>query len=446
MEAAWPTSGKLPPSCLVFEPKGQVSSYGSKLGIYGFLNWQFRLAAYDGTRTPRTTQQPELPGASTEQKSTSIPSACALSGDGNHSPGSTPYPYTLDQLNQLAGHGEHVTTPHTRLIRSTGMQTAGWFLDLKSAGRLDLDPPYQRRSVWNLSFQQFFIDSLVRNYPAPTIFLQVDVYVDKPTIYRVIDGKQRLTALFEFKDDAFTTPDTLDDIGLAGLYYSELPQEVKLQILEYIFTVEQIKQASPGELNQAFDRLNRNVARLNKQELRHARFEGEFIRKVEQLAEHPFWVQVGLVTPARIRRMQDVEYVSELYIISSSGVQEGKDYLDEFYAGFDREIPNEREVDASFFAVQDYLKLVDADYPLKPTRFSNVADFYSLWAAISQLNANSQLPPPADAARRLKDFSVELDEQETRRSTDYRIAAVQGSNKRANREYRAKCLAEVLLG
>ncbi|MFJ7238150.1 DUF262 domain-containing protein [Streptomyces olivaceus] len=326
------------------------------------------------------------------------------------------------------------------------MQTAGWFLDLKSAGRLDLDPPYQRRSVWNLSFQQFFIDSLVRNYPAPTIFLQVDVYVDKPTIYRVIDGKQRLTALFDFKDDAFTTPDTLDDIGLAGLYYSELPQEVKLQILEYIFTVEQIKQASPGELNQAFDRLNRNVARLNKQELRHARFEGEFIRKVEQLAEHPFWVQVGLVTPARIRRMQDVEYVSELYIISSSGVQEGKDYLDEFYAGFDREIPNEREADASFFAVQDYLKLVDADYPLKPTRFSNVADFYSLWAAISQLNENSQLPLPTDAARRLKEFSVELDEQETRRSTDYRIAAVQGSNKRANREYRAKCLAEVLLG
>ncbi|WP_406383976.1 DUF262 domain-containing protein [Streptomyces sp. NBC_00117] len=326
------------------------------------------------------------------------------------------------------------------------MQTAGWFLDLKSAGRLDLDPPYQRRSVWNLSFQQFFIDSLVRNYPAPTIFLQVDVYVDKPTIYRVIDGKQRLTALFDFKDDAFTTPDSLDDIGLGGLYYSELPKEVKLHILEYIFTVEQIKQASPGELNQAFDRLNRNVARLNKQELRHARFEGEFIRKVEQLAEHPFWVQVGLVTPARIRRMQDVEYVSELYIVSSSGVQEGKDYLDEFYAGYDREIPNEQEVDGNFFAVQDYLKLLDEQYLLKPTRFSNVADFYSLWAAVSQLNDKSQLPPVDDAAGRLEAFSAELEGQDTRRSTDYRIAAVQGSNKRANREYRAKCLAEVLLG
>ncbi|MFI9767304.1 DUF262 domain-containing protein [Streptomyces sp. NPDC052415] len=339
-----------------------------------------------------------------------------------------------------------MTTPHTRLIRSTGMQTAGWFLDLKSAGRLDLDPPYQRRSVWNLSFQQFFIDSLVRNYPAPTIFLQVDVYVDKPTIYRVIDGKQRLTSLFDFKDDTFTTPDSLDDIGLGGMYYSELPKEVKLHILEYIFTVEQIKQASPGELNQAFDRLNRNVARLNKQELRHARFEGEFIRKVEQLAEHPFWAQVGLVTPARIRRMQDVEYVSELYIISISGVQEGKDYLDEFYAGLDREIPNEQEADSNFFEVQDYLKRLDGEYPLKPTRFSNVADFYSLWAAITQLNEKSQLPSALEAAHRLEAFSSEVEEQETRRSTDYRIAAVQGSNKRSNREYRAKCLAEVLLG
>ncbi|MGK9459792.1 YDG/SRA domain-containing protein [Streptomyces sp. G6] len=51
----------------------RVTSYGSKLGIDGFLIWQFRLEAYDDTPTPQTTQHPELPGAPAEPESTSAP-------------------------------------------------------------------------------------------------------------------------------------------------------------------------------------------------------------------------------------------------------------------------------------------------------------------------------------------------------------------------------------
>ncbi|MFH9765539.1 DUF262 domain-containing protein [Streptomyces microflavus] len=334
----------------------------------------------------------------------------------------------------------------TQFKRSTTTQAAGWFLDLNSSGRLDLDPPYQRRSVWNLAYKQFFIDSLIRNYPAPTIFLQVDVAVDRPMTYRVIDGKQRLTALFEFQRDEFTTPEDLNDLDLGNKYYSELPEEVRVSILEYVFTVENIKGASIGELNDSFDRLNRNVARLNKQELRHAKFDGAFIRKVEQLAEHPFWAEIGLVTPARIRRMQDVEYVSEMYIVSMDGIQEGKDYLDTYYAENDREITNESNTDGKFIAVQDYLRDVNQVASLRTSRFSNVADFYSLWAAVDGMIGSVGVPKPEVAAQRLEDFSIELEQQETRRSVDYRIAAVQGSNKKSNRELRAALLRDVLVG
>ncbi|MEV7489659.1 DUF262 domain-containing protein [Streptomyces anulatus] len=334
----------------------------------------------------------------------------------------------------------------TQFKRSTTTQAAGWFLDLNSSGRLDLDPPYQRRSVWNLAYKQFFIDSLIRNYPAPTIFLQVDVAVDRPMTYRVIDGKQRLTALFEFQRDEFTTPEDLNDLDLGNRYYSELPEEVRVSILEYVFTVENIKGASIGELNDSFDRLNRNVARLNKQELRHAKFDGAFIRKVEQLAEHPFWAEIGLVTPARIRRMQDVEYVSEMYIVSMDGIQEGKDYLDTYYAENDREITGESDADGKFIAVQDYLRDVNQVTSLRTSRFSNVADFYSLWAAVDGMIGNVGVPKPEVAAQRLEDFSIELEQQKTRRSVDYRIAAVQGSNKKSNRELRATLLRDVLVG
>ncbi|MEY9913315.1 hypothetical protein ABIA35_009582 [Catenulispora sp. MAP12-49] len=330
--------------------------------------------------------------------------------------------------------------------RSTTTQAAGWFLDLQSAGRLDFNPPYQRRSVWNDAYKQFFVDSLIRNFPAPTIFLQVDVAVDRPTIYRVIDGKQRLSALFEFQRDEFTTAESLNDLGLGNMYYSELPEDVKLSLLEYVFTVENIRQASVAELNDAFDRLNRNVARLNKQELRHAQFDGAFIRKVEQLAEHPFWTAIGLVTQARVRRMQDVEYVSELYAISMAGIHEGKDYLDDIYAENDREIYGEAEADTRFIATLDYLREVNSHVSLKSNRLSNVADFYSLWAAVGDLYAIGTLPSPQEAASRLESFAREIELQETRRSNEYRIAAVQGSNKKTNRELRATILGNVLLG
>ncbi|MCI4045610.1 YDG/SRA domain-containing protein [Streptomyces sp. TRM75563] len=47
----------------------RVTSYGSKLGIDGFLIWQFRLEAYDDTPLPQTTQQSELPSTSGKTES-----------------------------------------------------------------------------------------------------------------------------------------------------------------------------------------------------------------------------------------------------------------------------------------------------------------------------------------------------------------------------------------
>jgi hypothetical protein len=329
--------------------------------------------------------------------------------------------------------------------RRANTQSASWFLDQASAGRLDLDPPYQRRSVWNTEYKQFFIDSLIRNYPSPTLFLEVDIGPGRPTIYRVIDGKQRLTALLDFTSDVFATPASLNDLDLGGRYYSDLPEEAKVTLLEYQFEVETVSNASATELNEAFDRLNRNVARLNAQELRHARYGGAFIQKVEQLAEHPFWSETALATPAKVRRMQDVEYVSELYVVCMAGIQDGKDYLDDFYANNDEEIVGEEEADRLFLTVQDFLRELNSILPLRETRFANIADFYSLWAGALDLErAGGALPDAGESATRLREFAWELEEQKTDRSRDYLLAAVQGSNKGANRSLRARILSDVL--
>ncbi|MEE3126068.1 MAG: DUF262 domain-containing protein [Actinomycetota bacterium] len=330
--------------------------------------------------------------------------------------------------------------------RTPSPQTASWFLDINSAGQLDLNPPYQRRSVWNWEYRQFFIDSVIRNYPTQSIFLDVTIDPDEPTSYKVLDGKQRLTSLIKFTRDEFVTPESLADLGLEDRYYSDLPRDIRMRILGYIFTVESVTNVTAAELNQAFDRLNRNVSRLNKQELRHAQYGGTFITKMERLSDDPFWEEVGLVTPARRRRMLDVEYVSELYVLAAVGIQDGKDYLDQMYSDFDEEIKNERGSDKRFRQTRAFIEGVNSALPLSPTRFSNVADFYSLWAAVLGLLGSDVAQDPDTAAQRLERFAGEIEEGESVRARRYVLAARQGSNKAANRELRANTLLDVLKG
>ena len=84
------------------------------------------------------------------------------------------------------------------MIRKSNFQTLAWLFDIYRRGLLDLDPPYQRRSVWNQPFRDFFVDSVLNNYPCPAIFLYEQITPEGVASYKVVDGKQRLITLFEF--------------------------------------------------------------------------------------------------------------------------------------------------------------------------------------------------------------------------------------------------------
>jgi len=63
-----------------------------------------------------------------------------------------------------------------------------WFLDLYRNEQLDLDPSYQRRSVWSLKDRKFFLDTIFKNYPCPAVFLHKEINEDAgKLIYHVVD-------------------------------------------------------------------------------------------------------------------------------------------------------------------------------------------------------------------------------------------------------------------
>ena len=75
--------------------------------------------------------------------------------------------------------------------------------------RINLDPPYQRLSVWDDEKKARFIDSIINEMDTPKIYFH-DVRgrsnTDEPFRFSVIDGKQRILALFEFIENRLRLP------------------------------------------------------------------------------------------------------------------------------------------------------------------------------------------------------------------------------------------------
>lgn len=138
---------------------------------------------------------------------------------------------------------------------------------------IDDDPPYQRSGdIWSLARQQLFIDSLLNGYDVPKIYLH-DLRGRHPTrVYAVVDGKQRLTALWSYLEDGFPLDDAfrIEAPGSAGvapkagvpagpLRCSELDPLWRARLLGTYLSVVLIRDATVDDIEELFSRLNNGV-------------------------------------------------------------------------------------------------------------------------------------------------------------------------------------------
>jgi hypothetical protein len=339
------------------------------------------------------------------------------------------------------------------MIRRQNFQNLSWFYDLFQRSALDLDPPYQRRSVWNDAFKAYFIDTVLLNYPAPAIFLYENISPQGSSMYHVVDGKQRLTTILEFVRGEFPVSETSDLTALRGKYFESLDAEVKRAFWSYQLLVEYIPTNDEGVINSIFDRINRNVAKLTAQELRHARLDGEFINLSEQLSD---WQQSVLPSnfprfAAQSRKqMKDVEFTALLLLLLEEGPRGySQDDLDKAFVDRDSEWDAKTDCDTRYRATVAYIsELVHFEEELAASRLRNQADFYALFGAIDSLRHDQQLPTPAEAVDRLTKFISRVDDLEHREHDPdlaaYFEAARSASNDKGPRETRLRYLRSLL--
>jgi Protein of unknown function DUF262 len=269
-------------------------------------------------------------------------------------------------------------TENRQKFLETMSSTVAWFWNRLNDNTLIMKPPYQRNPVWQQDQKAYFIDSILRGYPVPELYLQTTVSATGEEQHIIVDGQQRVRSCLEFISNQFTLDDDSEKYGdYAGLSFDELGEDAKKQIFQYKFIVRMLPELPDVEIREIFGRLNRNNIALNRQELRNATYWGEFITSMTDLSKLAFWVPSGLFTANDFRRMIDIEYISELATGFLFGPQNKKARLDEYYANFEQEFPDRERVEASFNAILAELSSI-LEWPTK-LRWSRKVDFYSLF-------------------------------------------------------------------
>jgi hypothetical protein len=160
------------------------------------------------------------------------------------------------------------------------------FIITQRQAKINPKPQYQRPAVWNLAKNQLLIDSILRGYDLPKIYLRASE--EAGFEFEVVDGQQRLRAIWNYLSDGYPLGEESKDLpqgDLSGLKFSELSSEAKDQLGMFDLTVFTIEDASDLEIRDLFLRLQNGVS-LNAAEKRNAMV-GTMRDFVAEIADEP---------------------------------------------------------------------------------------------------------------------------------------------------------------
>ncbi len=249
--------------------------------------------------------------------------------------------------------------------------------------RLIVNRKYQRKLVWLLEEKQKLIDSLIQDYPIPLILL-ADVSTEGSSCYEIMDGMQRLNAIFSFIDNVysfngkyfdtheFSRAKQASEMGLFEARSREdtdfLEPQICANILDYQLAVTIFPISSEYQVTDVFGRINSGGRQLSSQEKRQAGMVDNFSMLVRQLggeirgdsssevlplskmpeisidtfksdmgyslkAEDIFWCKQGILSKNQLRDSEDEEMIADICasILFDEPIARSKDFLDKLY-------------------------------------------------------------------------------------------------------------------
>ena len=273
------------------------------------------------------------------------------------------------------------------------------FVSWQREGSLNLNPEFQRRSVWKPDAKSYFIDTVVRGLPAPIIYLRQRVDLkNQRTVREVVDGQQRLRTVFAFIDEALI-PDfdadrdrfevkEIHNDEVAGKTFSRLRPHLQQRLLSYEFSTHVLPiDVEDRQVLEMFARLNSTGVKLNHQELRNAEYFGDFKTTVYTMAIEQLdrWRAWKVFTDDQLSRMNEVEFTSDVVLNMLSGLT-GKTQarLDDIYKRYDKKFQGGQEVQRRFRQVMDSIEEVLGE-EITDTVFRSQVYFFTLFVFVYDL-------------------------------------------------------------
>lgn len=339
-------------------------------------------------------------------------------------------------------------------------------INLHKDSCLNLEPGFQRDSVWKKSDRAKLIDSILCNYPLPSIFL----YKREENgyhVYDVIDGKQRIESILMFagiiKGQRFSIVSQIVDENEKEHINWKLLCKKKKQHLITGYKIQAIE--VEGELSDIIDlfvRINSTGKALTKAEKRHAKYyNSEFLSMAGKVAEdyRDYFLSNKILSNGQISRMKHVELMCELMVsIHNGDVINKKSALDKV---MDANSISGKSVKYAKEQCIKTLNRIEKMFPnIKSTRFCQLSDFYTLALLMWKFERNGMILTDRRrnelAVTLLRNFSNGVDEvRELRRSVkgyksgqelyrEYLSTVVQSTDEIKQRQKREDILRGIL--
>ena len=183
-------------------------------------------------------------------------------------------------------------------------KTVSDLLELRSADMLYANREYQRGAVWSTAQKKMLVDSVLRGYAIPLIYLH---HISKQVAghrldkFEVIDGQQRINALYEYREGSFKLFDPqveadadeaqfpsfiqLEPSPWGGKRFEELSPELQEKMLSTPLALVLVKTDISDEARDLFIRLQAGMP-LNSQEKRDA-WPGNFTEYILKIGGKP---------------------------------------------------------------------------------------------------------------------------------------------------------------
>lgn len=326
-----------------------------------------------------------------------------------------------------------------------------------------LNPDYQRMGgVWTLEKKQLLMDSILNDYDIPKIYLHAFSREQRKAdgfAYAVIDGRQRLEAIWQFIEGKFTLADDFvyqddESLRLARLGYSDIASgypKIKIKFDSFVLPVVGVNTDDQELIEDMFSRLNEAVP-LNAAEKRNA-LGGELVAAIRDIASHDFFSRCVAFGN---KRYQHREVAARFILVEENTrtlgkiIDTKKEYLDALARNY-RTGKSELVVDVkrTVSAILDYMSVlfVEKDELLRGQ--GNMVLYYLLCKSAVQAGAIAQM-----SRERLYSFRDQVRDNRMRAEENYADASFellefdrlsqQGTNDSSNIRERLSVIARYM--